>query len=453
MSRHVKLVKTEIKHMRPHSYFALAAVAALLSACTNEVSSNSDVIPPENKFDEEYYKTSSDTSVTGCSENVTFCTATLTGKINNLGGAQNLPSGSTFGILLSSSSSDPRYGEDGVTEIRSSRRALVYSCEATGLNMGTVYYYRSFFRNGRTRQVFHGRVFAFCTEQCNVMTVSPSQVGFCSAVVGGRSGVKVNQTSFKGAFGVVFTSRQTDRPNVSVDNLASGYVPSGDSVAFKVDLENLAPGTRYLYQAYLKIDTAYYFGSVMSFTTKSLSFSDGDVPVDLGLSVRWASRNVGASGAHLAGTYFPYGDPTGEMMETDYLKYPNSDIVASEFDMATVNLGVGWQLPSFEQCKELADDCDWLWTTYKDVQGYAVMSRDGSAAIFLPACGYSYVVNDSTRAIAGYDISEPQGYYWTGSRSTISSKNAYSLMFSQGKVNAYNLGNKSYGFCVRPVAE
>lgn len=424
-----------------------------LVACTNEVGGgDSDGVAPELKFDEQYFTSSTDTSVTGRSENVTFSSATITGKINNMGGIQKLPAGSTFGILLSASASDPQYGADGVVTLRSQRRALVYTCEAAGLNMGTVYYYRSYFRDGRTRKVYLGRVFAFCTERCDVVTMSPSKVGFCSATVRGRSGIKLNQTSFKGSFGVLFTARQTDRPNAGVDKFVSGRVAAGDSVVFDVDLADLTPGGRYLYQAFLKIDTAYYYGSVMSFTTPSLAFSDSDIPVDLGLSVRWASRNVGAASADLAGTYFAYGDPTGQMNTSDYTQYPNSDIVSTDMDMATANLGVGWQLPTFEQFKELAEGCDWLWTTYKGAQGYAVMSRDGANAIFLPACGYSVPTKDGGREILGYDISSPQGFYWTGSKSGLA-RSAYSLSFSASDVNVYNLGDKSYGFSVRPVAE
>lgn len=442
--------------MRTTVLLAPLALLAGLLACTNEVE-KTDPISPENRYDEEYYGTSKDTSVTGASTNVTFCSATLAGKINNVASVQKLPSGSTFGVLISSSTSNPQYGGTGVTEVRSTKKALVYTCQATGLNMGTIYYYRSFYRDAKTRIVYQGRVFAFQTETSSVTTLAPSKVGFISATVQGKSSVKINQSSFTGSYGVLFTDRQTDKPNAAVDKFYTGKVAANDSVVFEVNLEGLEPGKKYLYQAYLKIDTAYYYGSVMSFTTKSLTISDSDIPVDLGLSVRWGARNVGASSADLAGTYFPYGDPTGEMTSTDAKDYPNSDIVAnSKYDMATVNLGVGWQLPTFEQFKELADECDWLWTTYKDAQGYAVMARDGSAAIFIPACGYANVPNsEGTREInGGQDIASPQGYYWTGNRSTVASSSAYALFFSAEKgANPYFTTYKYYGLPVRPVAE
>ncbi len=430
--------------------FALTLASLCLAACTDEVEKTGP-IDPGYVYDDAYFSSSADTSVTGKSENVSFSSATLTGKINNIKNMQKLPEGSTFGVLVSSVSKDPVPGADGVTEVRSQRKSFVYACNVSGLTMGTVYYYRSFLRSGVNGKVYLGRVFAFCTEKCEVETLGTSKVGFCTVTVQGRSSVKINQTSFKGGFGVLFTGRQTDKPSAQVDQFVSGKVAAGDSVVFNVTLKGLTPSSKYLYQAYLRIDTTYYYGPVRSFATSALAISDSDFPVDLGLSVRWASRNVGASDASLAGSYFGYGDPTGEMTSSDYRDYPSGEIVSSQYDMATANLGAGWQMPSFEQFKELAEGCDWLWTTYKGAQGYAVMSRVDEKAIFLPACGYAAPAADG-RVITGYDISEPQGYYWSGSKSALA-RCAYSLLFTSRKVDVYNLGDKSHAYTERPGAE
>ncbi len=430
---------------------SLASLAALaLAACTNSVEPASTVDPKYN-FDEEYFLTSTDTVVSGSVQNVTFSSASIGGKLN-FKSTNKIPSGSTFGVLVSASSTEPTFGADGVLEFRCKTKSLIYSCQASGLQMGTTYYYRAYFKDGNNARVRLGRVFAFTTEQCSVETLAPSAVGFCSATVQGRSSIKLNRSSFSGSFGVLYTGRQTDRPNAKVDKFAAGSVAAGDSVVFDVQLSALSPATKYVYQAYLKIDTTYYYGPVKSFTTNTLTISDSELPVDLGLSVRWASRNVGAENAALAGTYFPYGDPTGEMLSSDYNDYPNTDIIGSqEYDMATVNLGVGWQLPSQEQFKELVDDCDWMWTTFRNVQGYAVMSKVNRNAIFLPACGYTVPSSDG-RTLTGADISEPVGYYWSGNRANFA-RSAYSLSISISSVSCYNLGDKTYGFPVRPVAE
>lgn len=436
--------------MRNIQHLWVAALLLTAASCTNEVK-KADSIDPAFVYDDDYFSSSTDTSVTGKSENVSFSSATLVGKINNIRSVQSLPVGSTFGILLSSSDSDPRFGGQDVIEVRSQRKSLVYRCEATGLTMGTLYYYRSFFRQGAGK-VYLGRVFAFNTEKCEVETLSPSKVGFCTVTVQGRSSVKLNQTSFKGSYGVLFTDRQTDRPSPEVDQFVSGKVAAGDSVVFDVTLKDLVPAHKYVYQAYLKIDEEYYFGPARSFSTPALAISDSDLPVDLGLSVRWASRNVGAESASVAGTYFGYGDPTGEMMSSDSRDYPSVEIAGTEYDVAAANLGVGWQMPTFEQFKELAEECDWLWTTFNDAQGYAVMSRVDGNAIFLPACGYSMPTADG-RVPMGYDMAEPQGFYWSGSKAASSSSKAYSLHFTSKDHDVYSLGDKCRGYCVRPVAE
>ncbi len=436
--------------MRTILLSALSLVAMAFAACSNSVEPASPVDPKYN-YDEDYFLTSTDTAVTGTVQNVTYSSASIAGKLN-FQSASKIPTGSTFGILVSSSSNDPQFGAEGVSEFRCKTKSLIFRCEASGLLMGTIYYYRAFFKDGRNARVRLGRVFAFVTEQCSVETLAPSAIGFCSATLQGRSSIKLNRGSFKGSYGVLYSGRQTDRPNAQVDKFVSGTVAAGDSVVFDVRLSDLSPATKYVYQAYLKIDTTYYYGPVKSFTTNTLAIADSELPVDLGLSVRWASRNVGADNAALAGTYFPYGDPTGEMQSADYNDYPNIDIIGSEkYDMATANLGVGWQLPSQEQFKELADDCDWMWTTFRNVQGYVVMSKVNSNAIFLPACGYTVPSADG-RTLTGADISEPVGYYWTGNRANFA-RNAYSLGISINSVSCYNLGDKTYGYNVRPVAE
>ena len=172
--------------MRNIQHLWVAALLLTAASCTNEVK-KADSIDPAFVYDDDYFSSSTDTSVTGKSENVSFSSATLVGKINNIRSVQSLPVGSTFGILLSSSDSDPRFGGQDVIEVRSQRKSLVYRCEATGLTMGTLYYYRSFFRQGAGK-VYLGRVFAFNTEKCEVETLSPSKVGFCTVTVQGLFG-------------------------------------------------------------------------------------------------------------------------------------------------------------------------------------------------------------------------------------------------------------------------
>lgn len=432
------------------SYFLATVVvlAAVVAGCTNKVDS-----PPADTgefYDDDYFQTSADTAVTGRASDVTFYSALLTGKLN-IRSFSALPQFSTWGMVLSASDETPTLGADGCVEVVSKRKTKIFTCTAPALAMGTRYYYRAFLREGRNKVDRYGRVMCFTTQRCDVTTSEATPVSIFSAVLRGESSVKLNDTRFKGEVGFLYTSRQTDRPNASVDSFVSGKVSEGDSIRFEAELANLAPATRYLFQAYMKIDTAYYWGEVRSFTTSRLEIADGDKPVDLGLSALWAARNVGAQSAASAGTYFGWGDPTGEKTTPDPAAYPSdASIVATANDMATANMGVGWQLPTFEQVKELMEECDWAWTTYDGVQGYAVVSRTNGAAIFLPAAGYAKPGADG-RTIVAQDIAEPLGFYWTGSLSSVS-RYAYYLSFSNKAVDRNNLEfDKSYGFCARAV--
>ncbi len=440
-----KTVKTKMK-----SYFLAAVVvaAAIVAGCTNKV----DGTPADTGefYDDDYFQTSADTAVTGRATDVTYYSALLTGKLN-IKSFSALPQFSTWGMVLSASDETPTLGADGCVEVVSKRKTKIFTCTAPALAMGTRYYYRAFLREGRNKVDRYGRVMYFTTRRCDVTTSDAAPVSIFSAILRGESSVKLNDARFKGEVGFLYTSRQTDRPNASVDSFVGGKVSEGDSVRFEAALANLAPATRYLFQAYMKIDTAYYWGEVRSFTTSRLEIADSDKPIDLGLSTLWAARNVGARSAASAGTYFGWGDPTGEMTTANPAAYPSdASIVATANDMATANMGVGWQLPTFEQVKELMEECDWAWTTFDGVQGYAVVSRANGAAIFLPAAGYAKPGADG-RSIVGQDVSEPLGFYWTGSLSSVS-RYAYYLSFSYKAVNRNSLEfDKSYGLCARAV--
>ena len=102
--------------------------------------------------------------------------------------------------------------------------------------------------------------------------------------------------------------------------------------------------------------------------------------VDLGLSVKWATCNVGASAQDEKGNYLSWEE-------------------ASE-----TNWGDGWRIPTMEECRELIDECTWTGTVQNGVTGYIVTGPNGNS-IFLPFCGFRY-----GNAIVHPDASSN---YWT----------------------------------------
>ena len=96
--------------------------------------------------------------------------------------------------------------------------------------------------------------------------------------------------------------------------------------------------------------------------------------VDLGLSVTWATCNVGANSPEENGEYYT-------------------------FDNALTLKKNEERLPTREEFQELIDNCTWLWAEEKGVKGYKVTSKKNSNSIFLPAAGKRDKGIDGPKAI------------------------------------------------------
>ena len=115
--------------------------------------------------------------------------------------------------------------------------------------------------------------------------------------------------------------------------------------------------------------------------------------VDLGLSVKWATCNVGASSPSDYGNYYAWGETTtkSEYTEENCKTYERniSDIAGnSNYDAARANWGSPWRIPTRNEMQELIDKCTWTWTTQGGHNGYKVTSKTNGNSIFLPAAGW-----------------------------------------------------------------
>ncbi len=185
--------------------------------------------------------------------------------------------------------------------------------------------------------------------------------------------------------------------------------------------------------------------------------------VDLGLSVKWATCNVGASKPEEYGDYFAWGETTTktyyewstyklcESSETSMLKYctssnygkvDNKSTIELADDAAHVNWGGSWRMPTRIEYDELCKKCIWTWTTRGGVMGYEVTSRSNGNSIFLPAAG---VFGEELLSYVGSD-----GYYWTSSLDTGHSFGAYRLDFNSKRGDTDGC-ERYYGLSVRAV--
>ena len=170
--------------------------------------------------------------------------------------------------------------------------------------------------------------------------------------------------------------------------------------------------------------------------------------VDLGLSVKWATCNVGASKPEDYGNYYAWGETTtkSSYTESNSKTYGKSmgDIAGNSiYDAATANWGGAWRMPTKAEMQELRDRCNWKWTTQNGVNGYKVTGPNGNS-IFLPVAGCRL---GSSLGSAG-----SLGYYWSSTPFGSGSSGAYYLYFYSG----YHHMDSDYrilGHCVRPVLE
>ena len=109
--------------------------------------------------------------------------------------------------------------------------------------------------------------------------------------------------------------------------------------------------------------------------------------VDLGLSVKWASVNIGTTSESGSGNYYSWGYTT-PYSTSDKVSHTSRDISGTNEDVAHVQWGGKWRMPTNEEFEELFAKCSLTWTTKGGVKGVLV-SRNGNS-IFLPAAGYQY---------------------------------------------------------------
>lgn len=171
--------------------------------------------------------------------------------------------------------------------------------------------------------------------------------------------------------------------------------------------------------------------------------------VDLGLSVKWASFNVGATSPEEYGGLYGWGDPTGNLTTENLDDYPSatppSSICGTEYDIATANWGKEWRMPSQAECEELASKCAWEWSIVNGINGMTVTGTNGNS-IFLPA--------GATRT--GTTVSNQvgkRGNYWSGTLWPDNSNFASYLYFYSDatRIQPARSNRRYIGMSVRPV--
>lgn len=219
--------------------------------------------------------------------------------------------------------------------------------------------------------------------------------------------------------------------------------------------------------------------------------------VDLGLSVKWATCNIGAEQPEMAGYSFAWGETSAKKNydwttysfgnydhQTRYHQADGKVVLDMADDVAAVMWGGEWRMPTDDEMRELVDECYWVFTAdyrgsgecgwivfkakadddrgrkkYRQREdpersrgtrhhGAGASPRDemyveaNDVHIFLPSVG---IYSGTSMRNAG-----AEGYYWSSSLFENHSGDAWFLYFNPSKVGMVST-MRYFGKCVRAV--
>lgn len=365
--------------------------------------------------------------VTGSSD-VTATSATLYGTVNGLDDRSATSYRLGFNYMTSDAQLDNVVPSDLKASVAGVLDGHNVSATLTDLMPGTVVYYQTYVTLSSTL-TFTGEIRSLVTTDAEVKNVSnPSTSPF-----GASFEVSYASAPDNAVVGIVLAS-SSDVEDVrnGLHVAASNEVSGSGNLA--VAVKGLVPSTTYYYVPYINVGPGEVYGEVDTFKTPAYEFDVENDLVDLGLSVKWAKYNVGATSATELGGLYGFGDVTGVMTSIDPADYGNGgeDTYKSLKDIAAVAYQNKATLPSARDWEELFNTCTLEWTSLDGVNGFKVTGPNGNS-IFLPAAG-SRTLNDVTGE-------GTLGLYLTGTKGS-----------DEKYYTAYEFAsNPSYGRTILPV--
>ena len=174
--------------------------------------------------------------------------------------------------------------------------------------------------------------------------------------------------------------------------------------------------------------------------------------VNLGLSVKWASFNLGATASSEQGGYYLWGDVANSGIMPNYVA-PNIDnICGTKYDIVRATWGGTWRLPNKAEQIDLIKKCTWTRATVNGVSGMKVTGGNGNS-IFLPSTGYELPASGPIGTTQIMDKSS--GYYWTG-ESYSDTYGRFGYVFYYNSTSYYYNGSWNASMvkmAIRPVKE
>lgn len=424
------------------------------------------------------FKTNEINVHTGYVKDISLTSATLGLSLDNFIASDigYLKGGILYKVLT-----DPNdYGGDELKNsgIETSSDMSSSTCEfvVNGLNMFQNYSYLAYIECNGVR--YYGKMEDFSTGWSEVYTEYAKNISSTSATIGMNFNIygqiasgEIEQLKV----GVIYSSEV----RTAEDLIEAGIEVSSDfniasSGNHEFILTDLKSFTGYYYTAYIEVNgTKFYSGDLNGFTTVVLTSG----AVDMGLSVKWASCNLGENGfvdsPEDEGSHFAWGEIESKSeytwetykwcngTEKTLTKYninhdcgpvvDDKTTLEPEDDAAYVKLGGNWRMPTYNEWEELSRSCKWRVVPHRGTLGVLLTASNGNS-IFIPYNHYIfknryYGENDSDHFYGGY--------YWTSSRSRY-------LIYSGAEVMGFgafilngsvDLNSRCLGRSIRPVTE
>ena len=251
----------------------------------------------------------------------------------------------------------------------------------------------------------------------------------------------------------VFTNLAAGKHNIKISK--AGYADYTGSVTIQENQQASVSGS-------LIKGSAAASASHMQANISSTNTVNGYEWVDLGLSVKWATKNVGADNPSDYGGYYAWGETRtkssykwrncfdclnskGDSWGTYKIGGQTRITPTSGHDTARENWGGTWRMPTDAEFEELCNECTWTWTTQDGHNGYLVTSKTNGNSIFLPAAGYR---SGSLSRVGEF------GLYLSGTLSSTSSSSCFAHnLFFNGSEHGTEDCDRRFGQSVRPVTE
>ena len=391
---------------------------------------------------------SSTPEVTTIVKDISHTSATINGKILFDGGSVVTECGIVYSL-----SQNPTIEN---TKIKSNNydSTGAFACKLTNLQNNSTYYARAYAKN--VKGITYGETVVFVTLAYSVpmLTTSITNISPNSATIDGQitsdGGLSIME------YGIVYgTSKNPTIANTTIESNSCN-----SEGLFTSDLTNLQKQTTYYARAYAINAKGIGYSEEISFTADYQY-------VDLGLSVKWATCNVGATKPEEPGDYFAWGETLPKdyydwsnykwcnggyrsltkYCDDDYYAYSSSYVdkiyvLQLSDDAARANWGGKWRMPLKSEFDELYTSCTWKSTTQNGTAGYLVTGKNGKS-IFLPKAGDKY--QGSLEDLGSY------GYYWSSTVCPDASSTYPYCAYAYSNGNEIYKVSRCYGLPVRPV--